>query len=191
MHAQTWGWPRRKGWSKRGAVRTLAGYCNGTTGTPTEGIILHSLWFPRRRSVAICCNYFLIEKSLLACHVPSLRLIGKSHLISMPSSISSASGWIPKVLHRRIPAEGCLMGWGKGSRLPEKPVTKGRAQYVLGLILRDQWTGWEWDLAMSADTNEKLLSSPLMRLALKTGRLARKALEQLHTNHSFPGNCLL
>lgn len=70
----------------------------GATGTPTQGIILHSLCFPHRRSLAICCNYFLIEKSLLACHVPSLCLIGKSHLISMPNSISSASGWIPRVL---------------------------------------------------------------------------------------------
>lgn len=78
----------------------------------------------------------------------------------MPNSISSASGWIPKVLlseRRGAPRNTNgqdraigrsqqkgkhhgerLMGWGKGSRLPGKPVTKARAQYdnpFLGLIL--------------------------------------------------------
>lgn len=78
----------------------------------------------------------------------------------MLNSISSASGWIPKVLlselrgatrntngqdraiggsqqKGKLQAEH-LMGWGKGSWLPKKPGTKGRAQYnnpFLGLIL--------------------------------------------------------
>lgn len=78
----------------------------------------------------------------------------------MPNSISSASGWIPRVLLSELrggtrntngqdrAAGGSqqtgkhqgerLMDWGKGSRLPGKPATKGRAQYdnpFLGVIL--------------------------------------------------------
>lgn len=205
-----------KGWNEKGAEGTLVGHCNRATGKPTQGIIPYGLCFPHRRFLPICSNCFLIEKNPFACHVPSLCLIGKSHLMSMPNSITSVSWWLPRVLLSELREQLGIQMSREGPM--EDPSRRGSTRENLSWAREEGQAVWEaynngkssgvqafpwpepvlrWrnrgpvkgeerDLATSAESREQVPHP--QSVGSFSGLLTGKALAQMDTQHFFPEN---